>query len=268
MKQLNGQHYPTESTEVLQANLEHYLFWKPEKVKVILLAESPIFTASEEFAEEHALHPGLLPEHKGPRQCTRQIFSFTYGETAAMRTPKKSFVNTGTTQFWKMFASIVGIDKKPILKTSHKDLQARLKVKLDILKKARRKGIWLLDASMQGLYMPTKKEKYYVGMNGQVQKFPNQKAVNYNDAVVLGWEMLTKHMVRTAAKSGDLKALTTTAKNAIKKLSQHRLEEAINIKGSSTTLVTKFSHPSAWKPGKGNDDKRNQEIADEVNKYV
>ncbi len=159
-----------EPPEIIKAVDEHRRFWKPEKVKTLLLAESHVFTKIEDYKSLD--YSKLDPNDESclkycPKSMVRFVYCLGYGENGLIE--GKITKNSGTWQFWKIFVACTSEDKKfenfefsKILKSKTKNLQKRIKNKLEVLKKLREKGIWLLDASIVGLYnnkSNSKKEK-------------------------------------------------------------------------------------------------------------
>jgi len=71
--------------------------------------------------------------------------------------------NGGTPQYWKIFSSCVAENEndlgfRRVLKTGT-SLVLRLRNKVDVLRKMKERGIWLLDASIVGLYGSGKKNQ-------------------------------------------------------------------------------------------------------------
>lgn len=66
--------------------------------------------------------------------------------------------NAGTWQYWKIFSYCVGQDEVKVSKMGNPNLVSRLRSKIDVLRKMRDNGIWLLDASVVGLYGAGRKD--------------------------------------------------------------------------------------------------------------
>ncbi|MEM2130266.1 MAG: hypothetical protein QXZ70_06680 [Candidatus Bathyarchaeia archaeon] len=141
---------PIDPFEVVRQVEEYRLFWKPNKTKVVLLAESHVYTDTKDYKIKcKEIIPGY------PVHYVRFVYCLGYGENDLLE--RKIENNTGTPQFWKIFSSCVasniydlGFNK--VLKTKTPIFQQRLQNKIGILYKMQRKGIWLLDASIVGLY--------------------------------------------------------------------------------------------------------------------
>lgn len=146
----------TESLDSVQLVENYRRFFKPEKVCVVLLAESHVFTHDED--RKVPILP--IPDFPGyPAQYARFVYCLGYGEKTLTRSelhPKRD----GTPQFWKIFFSCCNaisspVDFHPILgKTPPKQ---RISNKIEILKRLKEKGVWLVDASIVALYKDSKK---------------------------------------------------------------------------------------------------------------
>jgi hypothetical protein len=148
----------TEALESVQLVEKYRCFLKPEKVRVVLLAESHVFTSSDD--RKIVIPP--IPELPGyPTKYARFVYCLGYGERSLTNSPlhpKKD----GTPQFWKILYSCrnpvsTTADFAPILsKTAHCQ---RLQNKITLLKGLKANGIWLVDASIVALYKNGKKTK-------------------------------------------------------------------------------------------------------------
>ena len=138
-----------ESFEVVRAVEAHRWYWRPETVSVILLAESHVYTQKCECilmkGAANCNHMQI------PRDFVRLVYCLGYGETEYIGHPIAK--NTGTPQFWKIFASCAGeTEFSPYLKSRNRRFEDRIRAKVTLLEKLRRMGVWLLDASIVGLY--------------------------------------------------------------------------------------------------------------------
>ena len=147
-----------EALESVQLVETYRRFLKPEKVKVVLLAESHVFTSDED--RKIAIPPIVaLPGY--PTQYARFVYCLGYGERELTMNPLHP-KRDGTPQFWKIllscrdsitsssdFASVLG-------NTMYRQ---RLQNKIKLLNDLRDRGIWLVDASIIALYKNGKKLK-------------------------------------------------------------------------------------------------------------
>lgn len=112
----------TEPLEVLQRVEEHRLFWRPLRPRVILLAESHVFTESEELLR--TLRP--MPEFPAgmPRGFVRLVYALGYGENSLLDKPITSRKNSGTPQYWRAAlyrpgrSALTSREKGAVLQTS------------------------------------------------------------------------------------------------------------------------------------------------------
>ncbi len=70
-----------EPLEVLQQVEDHRAYWRPEKPKVILLAESHVYTATSELVRSLRSLPDLPAST--PKGFVRLVYCIGYGENGA-----------------------------------------------------------------------------------------------------------------------------------------------------------------------------------------
>lgn len=144
-----------DSFEVVKQVEEYRQYWKPKKTNVVLLAESHVYTNERNCKiklDKFILHD-ILTNY--PLRFVRFVYCLGYGENDLLNRRIKK--NPGTWQFWKIFSSCVSEDEDnlgfhKVLKTGTRSFIARLHNKVKVLKKLKKKGIWLLDASIVGVY--------------------------------------------------------------------------------------------------------------------
>jgi hypothetical protein len=144
---------PLESVELVEA---YRRYFKPDNVRIVLLAESHVFTHDT----DRQISTSPLPDLAGyPDRYARFVYCLGYGErslTNSINHPRRD----GTPQFWKIFYScynpIISTDDfHPILgKTG---TTQRLRNKIEVLRQMKEQGIWLVDASIVALYKDGKK---------------------------------------------------------------------------------------------------------------
>jgi len=133
---------------------DHRNFWKPNKVKVLLLAESHVYTSITEY-DNIMRYDGLAELIGCPTNYVRLVYCLGYGEKDLV----KLTANSGTPQYWKIFAACINqnfyseVEKILISKTTN--FNQRLHNKISLLEKLKEKGIWLVDASIVALYNDT-----------------------------------------------------------------------------------------------------------------
>lgn len=176
MKQVLGEQIePLESVQLVET-YRRYL--KPEKVRVLLLAESHVFTSDED--RQIIIQPHTdLPDY--PTQYARFVYCLGYGEQILTKNqlyPK----NTGTPPFWKILFSC----NNPV--SSLKDFstilgqtsQQKVSNKIKLLKDLKEKGIWLVDTSIVALYKEGAKD------------------LNMSTALGISWQSYTREVVISA----------------------------------------------------------------------
>lgn len=146
-----------EPIQVLRIADAHRRFWRPEKVKTILLAESHVYTSGEEAALTIQLPTNI--SSSAPQSFVRLVYCLGYGENYLLQNPIGNPKNGGTPQFWQVFHSCVNRvncneDFTTIQKTRTPDLCQRIQNKLQLLDTLKQKGIWLVDGSLAALYLP------------------------------------------------------------------------------------------------------------------
>lgn len=139
---------PFESVELVSYYRQ---YWKPDNVRIILLAESHVFTSDDDRRITLLQLPDL-PEY--PTEYAKFVYCLAYGERHLTENVNHP-ANDGTPQYWKLFYScihrIVGDDDfHSVLSVT--PYPERLNNKIELLKTMKRKGIWLVDASIVALY--------------------------------------------------------------------------------------------------------------------
>ncbi len=136
--------------------------WKPKKTSVILLAESHVYTERQELDVKCSAQVVNRFISNYPLHYVRFVYCLGYGENHLLNAPIKN--NGGTPQYWKIFSSCVAENEsdlgfRRVLKTGTTSLVLRLRNKVDVLRKMKKRGIWLLDASIVSLYGSGKKNE-------------------------------------------------------------------------------------------------------------
>jgi hypothetical protein len=144
-----------EPLEVLERVEEHRVYWRPAKVRVVLLAESHVYTTSSEM--ERRLRRTLDLPTELPKGFVRLVYCLGYGENELL--DERISKNDGTPQFWKIFKScLTEVGQQPDFSTLQRSPNTgavlRLREKLAVLVALRDHGVWLVDASVAALYRP------------------------------------------------------------------------------------------------------------------
>jgi hypothetical protein len=172
---------PFESVKLIE---DYRRFWKPKnEIKVILLAESHVFTTDE----DRKLELVSLSDLAGyPKEYAKFVYCLGYGERELTKGPGHP-ERDGTPQFWKILLSCTKLinsnaDFAPVLKSRTKNFEERISNKAKLLKSLRDKGVWLVDVSICALYDGGRK--------------PSNHAMSR--AIETSWSTYTKHLIETA----------------------------------------------------------------------
>jgi hypothetical protein len=151
---------PPESPEYLERVVSWRSVWRPQRVRILLVAESHVAEQSGDLNVNVALPKELNKTVSLPQGFCRLVYCLGYGENDICF-PKVPTNNNGTWQFWDLFGSIsAGFDdsispKMP--RHNESDSISRLKWKIKVLDMLAEEGVWLEDASIIGLYASGKK---------------------------------------------------------------------------------------------------------------
>jgi hypothetical protein len=144
---------PMAVTERVQ---EHRAYWRPHRTRVVLLAESHVYTTTSELTAE--LRPATMLPSDLPRGFVRLVYCLGYGENAWLESPITSPRNNGKRQFWEIFYSCVHqVSTRTAFHPIHKSRTVsaiRMQNKIDLLHKLQDLGVWLVDASIAALDSP------------------------------------------------------------------------------------------------------------------
>jgi hypothetical protein len=141
----------TEPLESVQLVETYRRFLRPKRVRVVLLAESHVFTSDE---DRKIVIPPISELPGYPTQYARFVYCLGYGERL-LTNDKSHPKGDGTPQFWKILFSCANststaADFDPILgKTAP---QQRLMNKVKLLRDLKAQGVWLVDTSIVALY--------------------------------------------------------------------------------------------------------------------
>jgi hypothetical protein len=138
-----------DSFDVVKAVDEYRNNWKPEVVKVVLLAESHKHTTDSDF-DNRWCYPKTNPLYRG--NYVRFVYCLANGESELVHNP----TNKGTWQYWKLLFSCLNPildtnDTVPVLRKSTKNFDQRMMKKISLLTSLKKAGVWLVDASIVGI---------------------------------------------------------------------------------------------------------------------
>ncbi|MFA5810098.1 MAG: hypothetical protein WC935_07175 [Thermoleophilia bacterium] len=145
-----------EPIESIVAAQGHRDFWRPAHVRLILLAESHIFTAGKEAERVVRTNPAIPADV--PTGFARLVYCLGYGENELLDEPIAAPRNGACPEFWKIFNACTAAGADPasdgrVLRSRTRQT-ARLRAKVGILRELQATGVWLLDASLTAVYSP------------------------------------------------------------------------------------------------------------------
>jgi hypothetical protein len=149
---IKNQNVKVDSFQVVNEVDKYRNYWKPERVNVILLAESHVFTSDDDFKIKinYSNFKELIPNY--PDGFVRFVYCIGYSESDIFSNhPNSSFINPGTWQYWEIFSACASSDLNTVLKKEMPRHVERIKNKINLLKKLREMGIWLVDSSIAGI---------------------------------------------------------------------------------------------------------------------
>lgn len=171
---------PVEPPEVALAVERHRWAWRPPVVRLLLVAESHVYTSAEDMALR--VRSDLLPPEArhAPTEFVRLVYCLGYGESGVLHGVYPSFRNRGTTQYWKIFGRVAGRNDHPLVSRGF-TLQQRLAWKVDVLRTLQQRGIWLLDASLNAIYAQSLVSEVPVGAPAGRQRVPSELTESLHD---------------------------------------------------------------------------------------
>lgn len=269
----------------------YYDYFRPEKVRVILLAESHAYDDDECININRPIigydHISAL-EYDGPREFVALVYCLAYGEESILekRDCEKSMYtinalkSKGTPQFWKLFAACAGDERDSsgsfgsTLLKSKTHVCERIRSKLNILKRLRDRGIWLLDTSIVAWYISQPTEYNITQSSKMIHKLGKARPPSNmkRETLILSWELYIKHVVKKAAMEGDLRLFIPIGKEVKDFISCERFTEAVTVQGVPIEEQCVVHHgipaPNSWIPGKNGFDLVLSELASNINRVI
>ncbi|MDC0195344.1 hypothetical protein OAJ80_00260 [Candidatus Thioglobus sp.] len=182
---LGDQSEPYESVELIE---QYRQYWCPEKVNVILLAESHVFTSNYDRSFKLIVSKDdneFLKDY--PNSYAKFVYCLAYGEETLTKGDNHPAKADGTPQFWKILYSCINKVESnesfsPVLKSGTKSAPERIRNKIKLLLELKKQGIWLVDASIIALYNKGIKPSNDV----------------FNEVIKTSWNHYTKHLILDA----------------------------------------------------------------------
>lgn len=145
-----------ESFEAVTKVEEHRWHWRPEHPRMILIAESHVYTSDADLAiklnQEKIALCLAAGQQLPPDEYVGLVYCLGYGEKNLLLDRHKNFRNRGTWQFWDLFGRIAGTGNQP-RSSAGTSLITRLEWKIGTLNRLKQLGVWLLDASAHAIYI-------------------------------------------------------------------------------------------------------------------
>ena len=144
-----------EPFEALERAEAHRAFWRPANVRVVLLAESHVFTGPSELERRIVRLPGAPAGV--PMSFVRLVYCLGYGENDILDRRIMEPRNGGTPQYWGIFASCLDGPPRPgdFIATLGSSAPSHVRIANKLaLPRLRDAGVWLLDASPAALLGP------------------------------------------------------------------------------------------------------------------
>ena len=126
--------------------------FRPRRVQVLLVAESHVAEQSGDTSVKVAIPHGILNNAFVPNGFCRLVYCLGYGESELCGPKPQS--NPGTIQFWDLFGA-AGFERSLERRCPRRKgtaISERLAWKQRVLGVLAKKGVWLEDASVIGLY--------------------------------------------------------------------------------------------------------------------
>jgi hypothetical protein len=125
--------------------------WRPDKVRVVLLAESHGWTSRDEMKSR-------VRQPDGTETCfARFVYCLGCGEPQLVSPCVERNRTNISLQFWKLLHDTVCGPTVPYTWLTEKNCQERVGNKFDLLRKMRAAGVWLVDASITALFRKLEK---------------------------------------------------------------------------------------------------------------
>ena len=172
---------PIESSQLVESYRQ---YWRPEKVNVVLLAESHVFTSNTDRSFKLKENLNL----KGyPDTYAKFVYCLAYGEETLTKSNNHPAKADGTPQFWKILYSCnnkVQSNKSftPVLKSGSQNTSERINNKIKLLTELKNQGIWLVDTSIIALYNKGIKPSNEV----------------FNEVIKTSWNDYTRKLIKDA----------------------------------------------------------------------
>jgi len=199
----------SESYESVELIEQFRQYWRPEKINIILLAESHVFTSNTDRSFKlNDVKDDDLTLLDYPGSYAKFVYCLAYGEETLTKGDNHPAKADGTPQFWKILYSCINKVESnesfsPILKSGTKSTPERIHNKIKLLLELKKQGIWLVDTSIIALYNKGIKPSNDV----------------FNEVIKTSWNHYTKHLILDANPNHIIIVGKEVAKNIESSLS-------------------------------------------------
>ena len=125
-----------ENVEVAIEVEKHRWFWKPKQPKLLLVAESHVFTTERELKfqlDESKIRSFIKPEAPlPPNHFVRFVYCLGYGESEFLIPETPQISNMGTPPYWDIFGRVTFRGPQP-RRENGSDFKDRVRWKLETL---------------------------------------------------------------------------------------------------------------------------------------
>jgi hypothetical protein len=152
-------------------------YWRPHAVKLILVAESHLYTDADDLACQIDPSKLPIPLPDCPTDFVRLVYCPAYGDSSVLvanRTPAAG--NPGTDDYWEIFSRCAA---------TWTGATGDLRWKLRTLLAMQKRGIWLLDASIHACCNPR--------LRGRPYNLAGRWAV-YKSMLRMSWEYVSENL--------------------------------------------------------------------------
>lgn len=189
--------------------------WMPDDVRVVLLAESHVWTSLEE------LKCRVYVPDQPVAGYARFVYCLGYGEPSVLGS--NIATNHGTPQYWRLFHDCLLGPANSVHRLTRQEQNSgrRIQAKVDLLSQMRKAGLWLVDASVTALYHRGKKL-----VDGN----------NYDRALRISWDDHVGEKLRECSPTGVLivgKAVANVLAGSVREV----------LPSASVNVI---SQPNAW----------------------
>ena len=157
-------HIPPETFAAASKVEEHRWHWRPDNPRVILVAESHVYTSEADLGvtiDPSVVAPLLVDgETLPPAEYVGLVYCLGYGETELLCNRHPQFRPGSTWQYWDLFGRLADTGRQPRA-SARTTLRQRLEWKFGTLRRLKQRGVWLLDGSVHAIYLGRRQRRSF-----------------------------------------------------------------------------------------------------------